>query len=678
MEDYNLGDFSQTLSNLYGGFVIISASETNKMLYMSKGVERLIGWNYDELKEIIANKCKHFISDADFTEIVKVCERSITWGHRSQYTLHVRTKSDDMCWVNMVVSPIFDDMYKGDILIVVNQVSEQFLANNMQIAEGRIRTETLLCVIYNKYDYIVRLNPRTFHARIFVTRPTERYPEYMEEANFKEFVRWYIMTKNKEYQIEIMYHNDATKVDIGKLIRDLEKYGNYEYNLKVTNRKTLEVSYKSLSMFYLNKSEETVIITQYDNTEVVKDNSEKMNVLVRTLNQAKEADKAKTEFLSRMSHEVRTPLNAILGFAELSVGDNQDVNAVYENVKKIHSAGTYLLNLLNGILDMSKIESGKMTLLQDRFSIKELLESLDMMMEGRAKQKGIEFVFEADNIEQAEVYGDKMKLNQVFVNLLDNAYKFTDYGGKIIFKAEQIQKEDEKIVICFKVIDNGIGMSEEATNRVFESFYQEDTAYSSTKRVGTGLGLAITKSIIDMMKGEITVESKPGEGTTFTVVVPFKNAKHKKEVIEEKNIESKLSLEGRRILMAEDYEMNAEVVRKMLEKKGMKVDIVVNGLEAIDKFSAHPNGYYDAILMDIRMPIMDGLEATQNIRKLENPDGSALPIIAMTADAFNDDVMRSAMAGMDGHLSKPVRSKDIYKMLEKSIAEYEVAKSIKY
>ncbi len=536
--------------------------------------------------------------------------------------------------------------------------------------------------------------------------------------------------------------------------------------------------------------------------------SDSQQKLKEALAASEQASRAKTSFLSNMSHEIRTPMNAIIGLDSIALRDQDLAPHTREQLEKIGSSAKHLLGIINDILDMSRIESGRMALKEEEFGFRDFLDQINVMINGQCVDKGLRFA--CDIIGHTEDYyvGDDMKLKQVLINILGNAVKFTPAPGSVTFSVEQIRRFEQHCMLRFIIRDTGIGMSKDYIPKIFEAFSQENDG-SSTKYGSTGLGMAITKSIVSMMNGEIEVDSEKGKGSTFTVTVTLKvsarSEKDHRELIpagmralvldddavaceheqlvadavgiqadtvrtgeaalrmirekrevgqpyqlvltdylmpgmdglaftrelrkmdggetgvilltgydwEDKQEEAQAAgvdvilskplfkdnlihsvqnillqrekaedavqsqpaaegqaihaLEGCRILVVEDMELNAEILMDLLEMESIQSEHAENGQIAVDMFSGHPAGYYDAILMDVRMPVMNGLEATRAIRALERPDAREIPIIAMTANAFDEDVQHSLQAGMDAHLSKPVEPDQLYETLEQMI-----------
>ena len=529
---------------------------------------------------------------------------------------------------------------------------------------------------------------------------------------------------------------------------------------------------------------------------------EQQQTLSDALITAKEASKAKTAFLSNMSHEIRTPMNAIIGLDSIALNDPDVPPKTREYLEKIGASAEHMLGLINDILDMSRIESGRLVLKNEEFSFQKLLETINTMFSSQCQDKGLEYQCHINSEVNDYYIGDNMKLRQVLINILGNAVKFTPTGGKVELQVTRTAGFDGKSTLGFTISDTGIGMSKEYLPHIYDAFSQEDA--STTNKYGSsGLGLAITKSIVEMMNGHIEVTSEKGVGTTFTVFVTltdsdrtdmpeeeihpsemtvlivdddpvacrhaqlvlekagiasetassgkqavdmvrlrharmepynlilvdwkmpemdgvettrqiraeighesaiiiltayrwddvleeavqagvdsflpkplfatavmeeFKSALKRKDIPAKKQ-QAKVELAGRHILLAEDMDVNAEIMLMVLQIREMKADRAENGKKAVELFAGHPEGYYDAILMDMRMPEMDGLDATRMIRGMDRADAKTIPIIALTANAFDEDVQRSMQAGLNAHLSKPVQPEHLYQILEELIYE---------
>lgn len=378
-----------------------------------------------------------------------------------------------------------------------------------------------------------------------------------------------------------------------------------------------------------------------------------------TINQTK----VRTEFFSRMSHDMRTPMNAIIGFSSPEVTSGCDKEQLLEYVDKINDSGKYLLGLINEVLDMTKIDSGHMELKQHPIETWRFWQSTVAMVSEVAEQKGVHFVQELPEDTDTWILGDAQRLSQMVVNLLSNAIKFTPAGGTVAFTVKQVWTTVGKVHYRIIVRDNGAGMSKEFQQRMYEPFAQEHV-----NREGTGLGLAITRQLVELMDGTILCESALGQGTTFTVVLAFPQATppDSGENAVHANTEPELErvLQGRRVLLCEDHPINRQIAARLLDRYNIQVDMVENGEQGVARFAASAPGDYDAVLMDIRMPVMDGLQAAAAIRAMKDrPDAATVPIIAMTANAFQEDRQASEKAGMNAHLAKPVEPQQLYATL---------------
>ena len=567
------------------------------------------------------------------------------------------------------------------------------------------------------------------------------------------------------------------------------------YTVDVTGEEEGEVYFKRFTYYLVDRDAQFYLLLKSDITDVLREERERNQALGDALQSAEQANAAKTAFLSNMSHEIRTPMNAIIGLDSIALQLPDLSPQVREYLEKIDGSARHLLSLINDILDMSRIESGRVTLRNEDFSFSAMLEQINTLVQTQCRDKGLQFECRILGQVSDRYIGDAMKLKQVVVNILSNAIKFTDAPGSVSFTVEQTVRYEDNATLRFVISDTGIGMDEAFLPRIFEAFSQEDSSRSS-KYGSTGLGMTITKNIVEMMNGSISVTSQKGVGTTFTVTVTLRNSEakegrgdfalpgemkvlvidddpiaceHARIVLEEIGIAAdtcldwqealrlielrhakhepyhlvlvdwrmpgqdglevtreirarynhetmviiltaynwddivdearnagvdgfmakplfasnvlmeyesvakkksgqaaaarRAELKGRRILLAEDVMINAEIMKQVLAMREMTVDHAENGRQALEMFAASPIGHYDAVLMDVRMPVMDGLQATAAIRALDRADAGRVPIIALTANAFDEDVQQSLQAGMTAHLSKPVEPEHLYETL---------------
>ena len=390
------------------------------------------------------------------------------------------------------------------------------------------------------------------------------------------------------------------------------------------------------------------------------------NIAIEALQTAENANKAKTDFLSNMSHDIRTPMNAIIGIISLIRHNAGDKEKVIEYADKIAISSQHLLGIINDVLDMSKIEAGKTVFKYSDFSILDFMEELNTIFHSQANEKNQSFIITKENLKHEWVNGDKVHLMQIFSNLLSNAIKYTQEGGIIQFIAEESETNSSTYgKYHFIVSDNGMGMSADFKETIFDAFTRAESSVTN-KIQGTGLGMAITKNLVESMGGTIEVESEPNHGSSFEVILNLKIVENRvvssTEQIEMHETDSDI-LDGMRILCAEDNELNAEILMELLKLEGAECTICENGKRILEAFEQSVPGEYDMILMDVQMPVMNGYEATKAIRRSSHEQAKTIPIIAMTANAFSEDMQHSLAAGMNAHISKPVDMK----LLKKTI-----------
>ena len=644
-----------------------------------------------------------------------------------------------------------------------------------------------------KYGVVVGDESLIEKGSIFPLQKKGEYTEYLETQVYP------VLTGEFDTVEEMM---DALSWD--RVRMEVHKHDPYIVNISVEIEK--EVFYKRLDFYLVDPEAEFYIVLKSDTTDVQRLQIEQNNRLKEALEAAEAASVAKTAFLSQMSHEIRTPMNAIIGIDNIALKEPDLSPKIREYLEKIGMSGRHLLSLINDILDMSRIESGRMSLRKEEFAFSDFLDQINTIVDSQCQDKGL--TYECKIIGKIDEFyiGDNTKLKQVLINILGNSVKFTDPGGTVSLYVECKSRYEDQSTLEFKISDTGIGMDKDYLPKIFEAFSQENDTTTNAYG-GSGLGLAITKNIVEMMNGTIEVDSEKGVGSTFYVTVTLKNVKHNKAskdieidpqdlsvliidddevackhaaiVLEEIGIASEYALSGkeglemirlrharknpynlilvdlkmpevdgievtkrirdiegedatailiitaynweyieqeareagvdsflskplfasnvidelkgilakregdtgetiepadltgRHILFAEDMDINAQILAQILQMKQMESDRAENGQIVYDMFTSSDAGTYDAILMDVRMPVMDGLEATEAIRSSDHPDAHTIPIIAMTANAFDEDVKRSLQAGMNAHLAKPVEPDNLYATLGEYIAKNE-------
>ena len=382
------------------------------------------------------------------------------------------------------------------------------------------------------------------------------------------------------------------------------------------------------------------------------------------LKKAEDASLAKTSFLNNMSHDIRTPMNVILGYAQLMENElnGKDIPEVLEHLEKLQQSGNLLLSIINNVLDMARIESGRMEIDENYCRIEDVWKSLFAVFDEKARKKNISLHYTM-NVEHEHVLTDVTKVKEILVNILSNAIKYTPAGGSVMVYVDELPcDESGYMIVRIRISDTGIGMSQDYLTKIFDAFTRERNTTKS-KITGSGLGMSIVKNLLDKMGGTIQIDSEEGVGTSVNVIIPFEIGQNVGEEQTEKTVQN--NLKGKRVLLAEDNELNREIAVFILEDAGMSVTEAIDGRQAVKIFMNHPEGFFDIVLMDIMMPVMDGYQATNVIRSCERADAKTIPIIAMTAKAFDDDRKQSKEAGMNAHISKPIEISNLINTIDR-------------
>ncbi len=538
--------------------------------------------------------------------------------------------SDDVSLVSVVLS-LFSkgENIAAQMKLVLKKVAESYGVDDVYITINRSDFNSS----YLEYQWHRNIEDITSIVKVYNGRELKKYIEWIGDCEIQS------------------YSKEDSKTD------EIRKFVNMP-----------EGSEGVVLPLYDSNAYMGVLCLQGLDASVVEDIEERQNLLEIAsviqghINQKNHdlASRAKSDFLSRMSHEIRTPMNGIIGMTTIALNNKNDKDRVIDCLNKIKGSSEYLLELINDVLDVSRIESGKMSLEAVDFNIKETLDNVIEMIAPLAEKKNINFTHNI-TLEHFNYNADKVRIGQILINLLENAVKFTPEHGNVELIVNEYQ-EDESSRVLFAVKDTGKGIDEKDKNKIFKSFEQlENTA--RTKLQGAGLGLSISRQLVRMMGGDIELDSEVGKGSMFS----FDLALPVVDNVENGSLEEEYSFDGYKVLVVEDNELNAEIAVSILEDGGFEVDCVYNGKEAVDQISQNPPGKYDVILMDIMMPVMDGLDATRAIRQMEREDCQTLPIVAMSANAFDDDLKKSVDCGMNGHLSKPVDADKLFKKLAEVI-----------
>ncbi len=521
-------------------------------------------------------------------------------------------------------------------------------------------------LISNDYDYLAIFDVVNHTNQVIAN--TGRYNQkemenFLKQENREAYLRSIYVGKDVE---TFVYHNSLSY--IRGQIEQQSSFDNYYY-IKERNG---DVSYKKETLSYLNGDRRYLLLSRADSSDAVRSQQEINRELRTALEKARKATEERTELFARMSHDLRTPMNGILGMTALSAQE-QDVQVLRKNLAQIDNSARYMLRMINDTLDMKRIETGNLVLKPRYTYLQEFMDSLNEMMKPNVQTMGLSYQVVNKNIDLNR-YGnfDPVRMMQIFTCILSNAIKYTPKDGSIVFTMECLKHENNRDDTMFEVRDTGIGMSQEFLNTQLFLPYAQENNHLTGRYAGPGLGLAITKSLVDLMGGRITIESEPGDGTCVRIylsieVVDAKEYEQSQAKIMEKNTSTMQRLKNRRILLCEDHPLNAEIAKRLLEKVGCQVTWAKDGEEGLEFYEDAMPYTFDVVLMDIRMPRMDGIQTARAIRNAGKEDAKTLPIIALTANAFDSDKSDSKEAGMNDHLAKPVVPQVLYETIAKYI-----------
>ena len=561
----------------------------------------------------------------------------------SSYLVSSQEKGISLVVRNMIyVAILFITFIVGMAIYTFNR--EPFAENKNKKTIDRI-----LSAVTEDFVFLVVVDVRTRIEKVFFLsngpRPKWTGKDKTYDENIKEYAEKIVAPEDRARFLET--------VEFDSLMNYFKKSGNevsIEYDVIIDGERR---RYQGKFTFSTQDPEGVKIyVGVRDITKIEEERTEYNRRLMSALAEAEEANKGKSYFLFNMSHDIRTPLNAVIGYSELAKKHLDDREVLEDYINKIQICGNQLLGLIGDVLDMAKIESGKIDLSLNPCLCQDMMNEVVVSVNESAKEKGLSFEA-SGNACHTTILCDKVKVQKILLNILSNAVKYTPGGGKVTLSVhEEIKGDGDLSDFTFVIRDNGIGISKEFLPYVFNSFSRERNATLSGVS-GTGLGMTITKRLVDAMGGKIEIESEQGKGTTVTVFLTFKRFENK--VIEKKEEKlPEISLEGKRVLLAEDNEINSEIASEMLREVGISTEVVTNGEECVNALLSHSAGYYDLVLMDVQMPVMDGYEATRTIRRFQDKDKRMIPVIAMTANVFEEDKEKAYQSGMNGHLSKPI------------------------
>ena len=519
--------------------------------------------------------------------------------------------------------------------------------------EKDIENTRLIHSLTNVFLDVYELDLETELIHIIRTEQDDMRLLKTEEIDFSTFKRFLLQNvpeeKKKKLEEEFETERICARIqEVSIVEREFQKW--YEHS-------TSWFRIQFILSMTREKKRPIVTVTVMNIDDLKRLQEEQNKALLSAYESARQASRAKSDFLANMSHDIRTPMNAIMGMSTIARRNIHDPEKLEDCLNKIDASSKHLLSLINSVLDMSKIESGKVVFVEEVFQLDQMIEDIKRIVQPQAEKKDIQFTGEYETLQGVMVKSDPLRIRQVLLNIVGNAIKFTPEKGKVHcsgFKVLSIY--DGYSTFEFTCEDNGIGMDQEFVDKIFQP-YERSKNVTSNEIEGSGLGMFISKNIVEMMNGEIYVESKKGEGTKFTVIFHLKEISEQPEKEKtEQNEETQIAfdaMKGKRILLVEDNDMNREIAQEFLTEEGILVENAVNGKEAVEKMEQSSLYYYDLILMDIQMPVMNGYEASAAIRRMDRED-SGLPIIAMTANAFSDDIRQAKEAGMNEHIARPI------------------------
>lgn len=634
-------DFSTHYDNLPVAAAIITPYPEFNIVHINRQMALMLGYaTLEEFQEHIGDNTLALIHPRDVERVLELATNRTPTTGVSEIVYRLMEKGGGYRWVKQQSAPIVGGRFDGHILMTY-----------MDITDDIKMPKTL-------EEFVVNLPGGVFHY----PDDDEMLMDYVS-PHFYELLGYTEEEFDRKFHHsfkEMVYEEDRSRVlaEIDEQMKTSD-YDACEYRIEKKDGSLIWVSDVGHRVMDPNGKLYFYVLV-IDIT--------KSQLLQQALDGANAANRAKSDFLSRMSHDIRTPMNAIIGLVSLALEEPGLTPILERYLKQIDSSSHFLLSLINDILDVSKIEDGSLKLCPHRYEYHEFHELMTTMAVPLCEEHDVSFTFVPSNARQP-ILVDKVRLNQVFINLISNAAKYTPPGGSVEFAMHDHGVRDGFLDCDFVVRDTGIGMSREFMKHMFEPFVQEDDSDAKAEFKGTGLGLTIVKSLVDLMGGTINIESTVNKGTTVTVslALPLDTSRNEQTGEKTTSPTNDAQLNGKTILLVEDQPLNSEIAKRLLEKVGMKVLIAGNGKQGVETFEKSIYGSIDAILMDVRMPVMNGFEATETLRALNRPDAKSVPIIAMTANAFDEDVQHSLECGMSAHLSKPVDPKLLYSTLSEQL-----------
>ena len=534
----------------------------------------------------------------------------------------------------------------------------------LDITRRKIEENVVARIAEEHYDHISVISPQRRTFTFIRTSGTGNTVMLMQEQDCDSVIRQ--IAENYVFPDDCRYFRQHAELD--SLIRIMNVKNSSTFVFRSLDQEG-NIRYKQVQYCWLDASRTEIMEVQTDITDAYRKQEQQLKKLSDALQMAEQANRAKTEFISRISHDIRTPISAITSMTGFAIQDIDHREMLLNDLNKIRTSNTFLLSLINDVLDISRIDSGKVTLNPEPYPFEEHSANIRNVLEPMCEEKGLHCVFEWRNANCGVIVADKVRINQITLNLLSNAVKYTPAGGTVSYISDSEDLPDNKVRFGFEIRDTGIGMSPEFQKIMFEPFSQEYDNPMRPKGIsGTGLGLSIVHRMVELMNGSMTVESAPGKGTTIRCSIVFPDAtrdpKYRNRLEDGEAAKEDTEQLSGKVLLAEDNEINMEIAIRIIESYGLTADTAVNGQEAVERFEKSAQGEYAAVLMDIQMPVMNGYDATMQIRKLKRADAKNVPIIAMTADAFNEARQKGIRAGMDEFVVKPIEPQKLKGILK--------------
>ena len=649
-----------------GGFFMYKAEEPEEIIYANKPTFDIFGCaDLEEFKALTGYTFRGMVHPDDYDRIsVSIVQQIDESEDKMDYAEYRIIRRDGKIrWVDDYGHYCETKAYGGIYVVFISDITEKrealddarkAEAQYRQIASDRLTYEKVAKALAGDYFSIYIVDPDT--DKFVECSATEEYDELGIEKFGEDF-----FSLSRENMKQLMFEEDLDRIlrvfHKEKIMSILERDGIFtmKYRLLVGNVPT----WVSLKATLLEDQDGRHLIIGTNNID-----AQMKRELEYQQSAAEARTNARNDFLANMSHDMRTPMNAIVGYTNIAKSRGNEPGVVADALEKIGSSSHYLLSLINDILDISKIENGKMQVSMAPCNLEDIFRRIEDITALQARNKSLNITYSHESIRHFKVRADELRIEQVLVNIVSNAIKYTPEGGSVDLIAAEEPGEGNRNLYRFIIRDTGIGISEDYLPHIFESFTREEK--TTINRIqGTGLGLAISARVVELMGGTISVRSAVGEGSEFTVELELESTD--RDETGSKHEDGEVDLAGRRVLLVEDNEINAEIACLILEQYGIEAERADNGQARLNQVRQHEDGYYDAVLMDIQMPVMNGYEATREIRALEGEYYKTLPIIAMSANAYDEDVKDCLAAGMNAHIAKPFEPDDLVKILQEKI-----------